>query len=428
MARQIVSVDDVTRVLPTEVMAANFGDAAPKDTGTTAGTVAAGDDSRIVGALPAAGLDAAAANLIATPASLVKSALADSFAPLSLTAAAPVLTSLPVVAETVVYSVSGYDSATGTYYGHSTANGHFITSTDLNTWTDHTYSPSVYTPPGLVGWVFDEAYMYGYTITGKSYRAVKGAFNAWTEITVPNLGPLTTGRVGVLCALGAGVLLYGNYTSTGGDGAHVWRSSDAGTTWTEVMTLAAAKHIHAIRKSPTTGWVWCSVGDANFAGIGLYRSTDGGASWVQMSGNVEYGIDMVFLPAAGRLPDLVVLEGDGLNRPHLVAFPEHGTPGDDTFPLTWGWNGPATDPLAWRGTTRGLCVLPNKDLIYYTTPEAGATGTRAGLWLAQAPDYQRVILLRDTTAGEPNYGATFANATYVQNLQRRYPTPTLGTY
>lgn len=41
-----------------------LGDSATKDLGTTAGTVAAGDDSRIAGALPSSGLDAAAAALV----------------------------------------------------------------------------------------------------------------------------------------------------------------------------------------------------------------------------------------------------------------------------------------------------------------------------------------------------------------------------
>lgn len=338
---------------------------------------------------------------------------------------APITSAVPIAASTVTVSVIGYDAATGTFYGTNSSNGHYVTSPDLNTWTDRTYSPSTYTP-SVIGWQFDATYMYAYSSAAKVWRAPLGVFNAWTEIT-PAVGPLTTGRVGVLAALGGGVLLFGNYTSAAGDGAHVWRSTDAGATWTQVLTLAAAKHVHAIRRNPTTGNIWATVGDAGFAGLGLYKSADNGLTWSLMSSN-DYGIDIAFIPSAGPWPALVLLEGDGINRPHIMAFPEDGAPGDDTFPLVWGWSGATTDPLVWRGTTRGITVLPGNHLLWYTTTEAGAVGVRSGVFVAQAPDYQRVILLKETTGAEPSYGATFATATYVQNLQRRYATPTFGSF
>lgn len=341
-------------------------------------------------------------------------------------AQAPITTAVPITAETVTVSVIGYNPATATYYGTSSSNGHYMTSTDLNTWTDRTYSPSVYTP-SAIGWEFDATYMYAYSSAAKAWRAPLGTFNSWTEITPPDLPAGTTGRPGVLCALGSGVLLYGNYNGATDEGAHVWRSTDAGATWTMVLDLDDAKHVHAVRYNAATGNVWASIGDATFDGIGLWKSTDQGATWTHMSSN-DYGIDMVFLPAAGPWPDLVVLEGDGLNRPHIMAFPEHGLPGADTIPLVWGWSGPTTDTLSWRGTTRGIAILPGNHLLWYTTTESTAVGVRAGVWVAQAPDYQRVILLRETTGAEPSYGRTFSTATYTQNLQRRYPTPTFGSY
>lgn len=56
-----------------------LGDAAAKSTGTTAGTVAAGDDSRIVGAQSAAGLDTAVAASINDTASATNSALSSTY-------------------------------------------------------------------------------------------------------------------------------------------------------------------------------------------------------------------------------------------------------------------------------------------------------------------------------------------------------------
>ena len=195
---------------------------------------------------------------------------------------------------------------------------------------------------------FDALYMYGYSSRGKIWRAPKGSFNAWTEITVPTAGPLTTGRPGSLCALGGGVLLYGNYTSGPGDGAHIWRSTDWGATWTEVLDNPGGKHVHAIRFNSATGVVWASLGDEGFQGAGLWKSVDSGATWTLMSSN-EYGIDMVFVPPREGRPALVVLEGDGLDRPHLLAFPQKGRPGDETYPLVW-FTGTPTDPASTRGT------------------------------------------------------------------------------
>lgn len=56
-----------------------LGDAATKATGTTAGTVAAGDDPRITGAQSAAGLDAAIAAGIINSASATNSALSSTY-------------------------------------------------------------------------------------------------------------------------------------------------------------------------------------------------------------------------------------------------------------------------------------------------------------------------------------------------------------
>lgn len=341
--------------------------------------------------------------------------------------AAPLLITTPVtITKTSTKAVAGHDSGTGLFYGTDLANGHYITSPDLVTWTDRTYSPSTYTP-GMIAWAFDATYMYAYSTDGRIWRAAKGVFNAWTEITVSDKGPLTTGRPGSLCALGNGVLLYGNYTSGEGDGSHIWRSTNAGTNWTKVLTQPSGKHVHVIRQNPADGAVWASLGDQGHQGSGLWKSTDLGATWTHMSTN-EYGIDMVFVPAREGRPALVVLEGDGLNRPHLVAFPQDGKPGDKTFPLVW-FTGAPSDAASTRGTTRGICLTPNEDIIYWTTTEGGAVGTKAGLYVAQAPHYTRSVLLADTTGAEPvAYLRGFSAGNVAQNRTWTIPLPKFGTY
>jgi hypothetical protein len=136
---------------------------------------------------------------------------------------------------------------------------------------------------------------------------------------------------------------------------------------------------------------------------------------------------MVFVPSGGQFPALVILEGDGANRPHLLAFPEDGEVGDKTFPLVWFTGSPA-DPYSTRGTVRGIGLTPAGHILFYTTTEGGAVGTRAGFYIAQAPDYTRAILLQDTSGAEPSYGSTFSTATYAQNVTRRSVTPIFGSY
>ena len=339
--------------------------------------------------------------------------------------ASPLLTQTPVTLSNNTFAVNGKNPATGKLYA-ILANGHYGTSTDGVTWADKVYSNSTYTP-GATGWEFDLTYMYVYTTAGKIWRTPIDVFNGWVEVTVADKGPLTTARPGSLCAIGEGILLYGNYTSGAGDGSHIWRSTDFGATWAHVLDISGGKHVHAIRYNVATGNVWATLGDAGFAGIGLWKSTDNGMTWTYMSMN-EYGIDMVFLPASGSMPARVVMEGDGLNRPHLVAFPENGEPGDKTFPLVW-FTGALADPLCTRATTRGIQVTPNGDVVYFTTTENGAVGSRSGIYVAQGPDLTRAILLLDTTGEEPvaYLGTTIVGNTVFNHL-RSFTLPEFGAY
>ena len=346
---------------------------------------------------------------------------------LALLHAAPTSSTVSVtVANTInkagTASIAGYDPATGKFYGISIANGHFITSTDLVTWTDRTYSPVTYTANDAGAQEFDETYMYAtQPTTGRLWRAPKDVFNNWTEISVPDRGPLTNTRPGSLSALGGGVLLFGNYTSGPGDGAHIWRSTDAGATWSHVLDIPAGKHVHAIREAPN-GVVWASIGDAGFTGTGLWKSTDNGVTWTQMSTN-DYGIDMVFTPETASMPALVVLEGDGYFRPHLLAFPQDGQPGDETIPLVW-YSGAPSD----GGTARGIGITPNNDIIYWITTQSGAVGTKAGLYVVPAPYYQNPILLADNTGAEPpGYSRTYISGTTSQLYTWTFTTPTFAT-
>lgn len=335
--------------------------------------------------------------------------------------AAALSVSTPIVVNTTIASVvwSGINQATGKLYGVKVSNGHFATSVDGGTTVvDQTYSPSVFTP-NVIAFEFDSTYMYAYTSDGKIFRAPLDTFNSWTNVSAPTPAA-TTGRPGSLCAVGSGVLLYGNYnadavTPPGNVGAHVYRSTNAGASWTEVLTIAGGRHVHAIRVSSVTGYAWVTVGDAGYVGRGLYKSMDNGATWTYMSSNI-YGIDMVFAPGSGHRPGLVVLEGDGSNQPHLMAFPENGLPGDNTYPLV-PFSGAPGDVGTNRGTVRGIGLTPNGDVVYFTTTEGGGVGTHAGIYIAQAPDFANTFLLKDTTGAEPVF---YAHTVFANGLALNY--------
>ena len=64
----------------------------------------------------------------------------------------------------------------------------------------------------------------------------------------------------------------------------VWMSSNQGTTWTPTFDSMPSLAIGALAVDPTDGSLWVGTGEANvsqdsYAGTGVYRSADDGATW-----------------------------------------------------------------------------------------------------------------------------------------------------
>lgn len=347
-----------------------------------------------------------------------------------LSVVAPLLTAYARVDNTAM-TISGIDASTGVAYGVVTANGHFGSTTDGGaTFTDLPYSHVTYFGAGSPTEIICTAsFMYVVHSTGKLFRAVKGVFNAWTEISVAARPAATIGRTGTLAVSGDGaVLLWCNYNSSPAtpEGAYAYRSADNGLTWVLVNNLPTAKHSHAVAFDPyAAGSAYHSVGDAGFPGIGLYRSVDSGATWALVStpGGNRYGIDMVFPAPVAGVPDMVLLEGDGINEPHLLMHQK----GQIGLQAAVWFSGVPTSAATTRGTTRAIGLTSRGDCVYMTTTESTAVGVKAGVYVAQGPLFQNAVLLQDTTGIEPvGYGRTVITNGSVVNRLITFNEPKFG--
>lgn len=108
-----------------------------------------------------------------------------------------------------------------------------------------------------------------------------------------NLGPdpivdgidLYTGRVSAVACSRTDP---NRYFIAGADGG-VWRTTDGGQTWQPLTDTMPASAMGALALDPTNeNVIYAGTGEANYAnhsryGVGLYKSTDGGDTWVQLA-------------------------------------------------------------------------------------------------------------------------------------------------
>jgi hypothetical protein len=122
--------------------------------------------------------------------------------------------------------------------------------------------------------------------------------NPWSGLRLRNIGPaIAGGRVSTVVGIPHDPLVY--YVGAAGGG--VWKTTDGGNTWKEILNHADTSSIGDIALAPSNpNLVWVGTGEANprndmITGGGVYFSSDAGASWRFMG-----------FRHAGQIPRIVV--------------------------------------------------------------------------------------------------------------------------
>src|SRR5215470_13974287 len=133
-------------------------------------------------------------------------------------------------------------------------------------------------------------------MTPSTMLALVLAAQVASNLTWKELGPAPssgayTGRVS---AIACSPTDPGRYFVAGADGG-LWRSTDAGVTWTALTGGLPSSAIGALTLDPQNeSVIYAGTGEANFAnhsryGLGLYKSTDGGNTWTRFAESVFAG-------------------------------------------------------------------------------------------------------------------------------------------
>src|SRR5512135_2599465 len=105
------------------------------------------------------------------------------------------------------------------------------------------------------------------------------------------VGPPSAGRFSAIAGIPGDTKTYYAGAASGG----VWKTTDGAQTWEPVFDSQPAQAIGALAVSPSnpsivwagTGEAW-AIRDADVMGDGMYKSTDGGATWTN-TGLAETG-------------------------------------------------------------------------------------------------------------------------------------------
>lgn len=168
-----------------------------------------------------------------------------------------------------------------------------------------------------------------------SLAGVASAYD-WQEL---GPAPINIGDTGRVSAIACSPTDPNRFFVTGADGG-VWRTTDGGTSWTPLTDFMPTTALGALAIDPTNeNVIYAGTGEANYAnhsryGLGLFKSTDGGATWVQLAESTFAGrcfskivinpqnsqILYAALARAGGFPALAAAKGHPLRNGPVGVF------------------------------------------------------------------------------------------------------------
>ncbi|MBV8206670.1 MAG: hypothetical protein JO041_07745 [Acidobacteria bacterium] len=123
------------------------------------------------------------------------------------------------------------------------------------------------------------------------------------------IGPFRAGRVTSVAGVAGDPGTF--YFGTPGGG--IWKTTDAGRVWKPVFDAEHVASIGAVAVAPSDGNIVYAGTGEQIAGKGVYRSNDGGQSWVSLGLKETHFISGLLIDP--RNPDVVLVAANGDRRP-----------------------------------------------------------------------------------------------------------------
>jgi photosystem II stability/assembly factor-like uncharacterized protein len=209
-----------------------------------------------------------------------------------------------------------------------------------------------------------------------------------------------------------------NVVYLGADGGGVWKTTDGGQAWTPLTDYQSSLEVGALALDPSNPDVVYAGTDLNndsFCndGEGILKSTDGGATWTQLAGPLPYGAGLV-----ARIWSLAVSPSDG----NVLLAVDQSAAGIGLYRSADGgntWNRVVAPETTGNGyqvlfdPTNGSIAYASLDTVYKSTDGgdtwAAANGTGSNvlpagsyIWLAIAPSSPSTLYAG--TGAEPSSG------------------------
>jgi hypothetical protein len=257
--------------------------------------------------------------------------------------------------------------------------------------------------------------------TYKVYRAADvatGSTLTWDAGPVFTMPANTHANVRSCFNAGTQNLFLGTYTGMGNDVAKVYRSPD-GITWTEVLDVPGAHHVHCVAEDPyNAGHVYAALGD-NASPVCIAKSTDHGLSWSTLvdgvgNANAWQSVQLSFSPM------WVWAAGDRIGLSAMV-FGRDGS-GPYNASRNWHWNtavpgGAGARTVTDLATTNTSTTVTSATAAF-TSRDVGrlvvASGVPDKAWISAFTNSTTVTMSAASTATASGVTATIGGDRYHQ--------------